>query len=177
MYPTPSNPSNPSNPADPANPSVFHLHLNACEIHSSATSLVISDPFTPLAESAREHVSDEDWKYFRIVRLYGRDRRFSFEWDGMYFELNAEECDVLQWLLILDRLESSPRSTMETRILRPSGNPSPLSEVALSERIKAFFNVYSGSKDRFSVTFLDDRKGFVRSNAGDKIIKFEDIFN
>ena len=137
-----------------------------------------------LPESARGHVSDEDWKYFRIVRLYGRDRRFSFEWDGMYFEfenlatlLNAEECGVLQWQLILDRLKSSPRSTVEIRILRPSTNPSLLSEEALSERIKAFFNVYSGSKDRFSVTFINDRKEFVRSSTGDKIIKFVDRFN
>ncbi|KAJ5678738.1 hypothetical protein N7462_006982 [Penicillium macrosclerotiorum] len=137
-----------------------------------------------LPETARSMISEADWEYLRVLRLYGRDRRFSFEWDGMYFEfeslaalLSREEYGVLQWQVILDRLDSSPRSTIETRLFRSSHNSSLMSEESLSERIMTFFNAYSGNANRLSVTFLDDRNKFVRSGTGDKIIKFVDRFN
>lgn len=102
-----------------------------------------------------------------------------FEFEGLTAILNSDECGVLQWQVILDRLESSPRSTVEVRPLCSSrnGNASLLSEEALSERIKTFFNVYSGNQALLYVTFLDQIKGFVRSRTGGKVIKFVNRFN
>lgn len=138
----------------------------------------------PLPESARSTVSGDDWKHFRLLRLYGRDRRFSFEWDGTYYEfeklatvLNAEGCGVLQWQLILDRFEASLSSTIELRLFCSSDTSSMMSKKELLECINFFFGVFPGNEERLSVTFLSDRKGFVRSNTGDKIVKFVDRFN
>ncbi|KAJ5318120.1 hypothetical protein PENANT_c043G01237 [Penicillium antarcticum] len=135
-----------------------------------------------LPETAFAQLSERDRPFFRVLRLYGRDRRFSFEWDGMYFEfealtamLSSEDCGVLQWQLILDHHETSPRSAIEVRLLCSSGKE--ISSDALSDRVKAFFNVYSGNQGRLSVTILDDVNGFVRSTTGNKVIKFVDRFN
>ncbi|KAJ5781213.1 hypothetical protein N7457_006373 [Penicillium paradoxum] len=138
----------------------------------------------PLPESVRSRMSDADSQFLHVLRLYGRDRRFSFEWDGMYFEfenlaalLGHEECGVLQWQVILDRLDSCPRSTIEVRVFRSSHDPSLLSEADLKERIMNFFNVCPGNEPWICVTLVEDRKDFVRSATGDKILKFVDRFN
>lgn len=137
----------------------------------------------PLPETARAKLSESDRDFFRVLRLHGRDRRFSFEWDGMYFEFeglaaifNTEECGVLQWQLILDHHESSPRSAIEVRLLCMPRTENLLSQEAVSERVKAFFNVYSGNQSRLCITFLEDVNGFVRSTTGNKVIKFVDRF-
>ncbi|KAJ5909263.1 hypothetical protein N7495_001945 [Penicillium taxi] len=138
----------------------------------------------PLPESVRSRISDADSRFWQVLRLYGRDRRFSFEWDGMYFEfeslaalLSHDECGVLQWQVILNRLDSCPRSTIEIRVFLSSHDTSLLSEADLKGRIMNFFNAYAGNQARLSVTFVEDRKGFVRSATGDKILKFVDKFN
>lgn len=138
----------------------------------------------PLPEHYRSKVPNTDRDFFRVLRLYGRDRRFSFEWDGMYFEfenlaalLGHEDCGILQWQVILGRLESSPTSTVETRVFRPSHSSSMISEAALTERIMSFFNAFSGNRPRLSVTFVKDKKDFVRSGTGNKVMKFVDRFN
>jgi phenylacetate-coenzyme A ligase PaaK-like adenylate-forming protein len=135
-----------------------------------------------LPAAAYAQLGEDDRSFFRILRLHGRDRRFSVEWDGMYFEfeslaamLNSNECGVLQWQLILDHHENSPRSAIEVRLLC-----SPCKEISphdLSDRVKTFFNVYSGNQGRLKVTFVDDVTGFVRSSTGNKVIKFVDRFN
>lgn len=137
-----------------------------------------------LPEAARAKLSETDCDLFRVLRLHGRDRRFSFEWDGMYFEfegltalLNSEECGILQWQLILEQHKTSPQSAIEVRLLCSPRNASLLSEETLSERIKTFFNVYSGNQGRLHVAFLNDVKGFVRSTTGNKVIRFLDRFN
>ena len=140
----------------------------------------------PLPQSARDNVPDADFEFLRVLRLHGRDHRFSFAWDGFYFEfaqiaaiLNSHEYGILHWQVILGRLESSPNSTVEVRLLCPSHNDNApmMSGEAVSKRINEIFHVDEMNASRIFITFLDDRKGFVRSRTGDKIIKFVDQFN
>lgn len=140
----------------------------------------------PLPQSARGKVPDGEFNFLRVFRHHGRYRRFSFEWNGAYYQfatlvaiLDSTEYGILQWQIILDRLESSPTSTVEARLLCSSHNGNTAKELAesVSKRINKFFAVDITNASRMFITFLDDRQGFVRSGTGDKIIKFVDRFN
>lgn len=138
----------------------------------------------PLPEQARGLIPDIDWPHLRVLRLQGRDRRFSFDWDGEYIEfnhlttlLNNEECGVLQWQVILDKMEGSPESSLEIRLLCSPRHRDLISEQALIDRIRTFFHAYSGNEYRFRLTLLKDLSGFQRSSTGRKVIKFIDRFN
>lgn len=138
----------------------------------------------PLPEQARGLIPDIDWPHLRVLRLQGRDRRFSFDWDGEYIEfhhlttlLNNEECGVLQWQVILDKMEGSPESSLEIRLLCSPRDRDLISEQALIDRIRTFFHAYSGNEYRFRLTLLKDLSGFQRSSTGRKVIKFIDRFN
>ena len=43
----------------------------------------------PLLQSAQNKVPEADFEFLRVLRLHGRDRRLSFEWDAMYFEFES----------------------------------------------------------------------------------------
>ncbi|KAL6875920.1 hypothetical protein HDV57DRAFT_502453 [Trichoderma longibrachiatum] len=138
----------------------------------------------PLPESSRERIPAEDWPYLRILRLQGRDRRVSFDWDGEYIQfedmaalLNNEECGVLQWQIILDKLEPSLESFLEVRLMCSPRTSRVLSQEALVDRIKGFLHVVSTNEYRFKMTFVDALDGFVRSTTGRKVIKFVNRYN
>ncbi|KAK1243183.1 hypothetical protein MKX07_003811 [Trichoderma sp. CBMAI-0711] len=138
----------------------------------------------PLPESSRDKIPAEDWPYLRILRLQGRDRRVSFDWDGEYIQfedmatlLNNEECGILQWQIILDKLEPSLESCLEVRLMCSPRTSRVLSLEALIDRIKGFLHVISTNEYRFKATFVDELDGFVRSATGRKVIKFVNRYN
>jgi phenylacetate-coenzyme A ligase PaaK-like adenylate-forming protein len=138
----------------------------------------------PLPEHSRDKISAADWPYLRILRLQGRDKRFSFDWNAEYFQfedvaalLNKEECGVLQWQIIMDKLEPSKESFLEIRLMCSQRNSRVLSEKDLVGRIKAFLHVISTNDHRFKITFVSELDGFVRSTTGRKVIKFVDRYN
>ncbi|OAA34629.1 hypothetical protein NOR_08387 [Metarhizium rileyi] len=139
----------------------------------------------PLPEQARALVSEDYWPFLRVLRFHGRDRRFSFDWDGEYLNfvdltalLNDEAYGVLQWQVILDKLQPSLESTLEIRLLRSSPPSVQLqSEKELAQRIKTFAHVYSANEHRFRLVFVNSLEGFERSSTGRKVIKFIDRYN
>ncbi|RFU78099.1 hypothetical protein TARUN_4161 [Trichoderma arundinaceum] len=138
----------------------------------------------PLPEHSRDKIPAADWPYFRILRLQGRDRRVSFDWDGEYIQfedmaalLNNEECGILQWQVILDKLEPSLESSLEIRLMCSPRTSRVLSEQTLIDRIKGFLHVISTNEYRFKVTFVNELDGFVRSSTGRKVIKFLNRYN
>ncbi|KID74224.1 hypothetical protein MBR_06323, partial [Metarhizium brunneum ARSEF 3297] len=138
----------------------------------------------PLPAQARGLVPEEYWPFLRVLRFQGRDRRFSFDWDGEYLDfvdltalLNAEACGVLQWQVILDKLEPSLESSLEIRLLRSPPNVKLLPEQELAERIRTFVHAYSANEHRFRLVFVDGLDGFERSSTGRKVIKFIDRYN
>lgn len=136
-----------------------------------------------LPETASTMVPEADREHLRVLRMQGRDHRFSFKWYGAYFEfekieslMQAEECGILQWQIILDRLETTPQSTLEIRILkRPQTGF--ISDDDLKHRIEAFFLVLPENEHLARIFFVDDLDGFERSATARKIIKFVDRWN
>lgn len=137
-----------------------------------------------LPERARAVVPEADWPHLRVLRLEGRDRRFSFDWDGEYivFEdltalMNREECGILQWQVVLDKMEPSLESSLEIRLLLSPRSELLLSEDAVVEQIRTFVHAYPANDHRFRMTFVQDLGGFERSSTGRKVIKFVDRYS
>ncbi|EFY93931.1 hypothetical protein MAC_00422 [Metarhizium acridum CQMa 102] len=133
-----------------------------------------------LPECARAVVSEADWPHLRILRLEGRDGRFGFTWDGICFEfedlaavLNQEEYGVLQWQVVLYKMQSSQEAGLEVRLLCSSA----AGEARLDDRIRHFFNVYASNKHRFGIVRVENLDGFERSATGRKVMKFIDRFS
>lgn len=134
-----------------------------------------------LPESARDVIAQEDWDHLRVLRLHGRDRRFSFKWYGVYYEfenvaamVQAEGTGVLQWQIILSTLDSSLQTTLEVRILRAIDKGDTLSKEALVRKIEWFFFVLPENRHLFQITFVDGIEKFEKSKTGNKVMKLVD---
>lgn len=135
----------------------------------------------PLPAAAGAVIPKDELKHLRVLRLHGRDARFSFKWYGSYFEfdrlvsfMQAEEWGILQWQVVLATLESSPQLTLEVRVL-----PSPAKELGAPEggfmkAVETFFAVMPENQHLFRVKFLEDLTKFERSGTGGKVMHFVD---
>ncbi|KAK6538082.1 hypothetical protein TWF694_010967 [Orbilia ellipsospora] len=129
-------------------------------------------------------VSSEDEQHLKIVRLYGRDRRFSFKWFGEYFEFpkvkellqTSKGWNILQYQIVLSNLENKELQ-LELRLYRSSTAQEAASEEEIKESLESFFVVYEVNQHAFKVTFLDGLDGFERSKTGSKVINFVDRSN
>ncbi|KAJ5971873.1 uncharacterized protein N7479_001791 [Penicillium vulpinum] len=133
----------------------------------------------PLPDAACAVIPEADREHLRVLRMRGRDHRFSFKWYASYFEferidalMREEDCGILQWQIILDRLESTPQATLEIRLLRSPPRDGILSNDDLIKRLEAFFLLFPENEHLFRIVFLDDLKGFERSATAGKVIKF-----
>ncbi|KAJ5087595.1 hypothetical protein N7456_011211 [Penicillium angulare] len=135
----------------------------------------------PFPEAAYNKVPEADRKYLRVLRMQGRDKRFSFKWYACYFEfdsietfMQSEDCGILQWQIILGKLETTPESTLEIRLLRSSPREGIISDDELSDRLGVFFSFFPENAHLSKITFLKDIQGFERSATAGKVIKFVD---
>ncbi|KAL4786816.1 hypothetical protein BJX76DRAFT_71627 [Aspergillus varians] len=138
----------------------------------------------PLPSTAHDKIPESELQHFRLLRLAGRDRRFSFKWFGEYFDfqkittlMQSARSGVLQWQIILDRHDSSPQGTLEIRILCAVDDGRGMSRRELVEAVETFFCVFPENRHLFEITFLSDLEGFERSSTGNKVIKFVDRFS
>lgn len=122
---------------------------------------------------------EQDCQYLRLLRLQGRDNRFSFEWDGSYFEfsklkavMNDLQSGVVLWQVILDQVEPSLEGSLEIRILRSPQSSAVISEKDFIHRVEFFFQVCPSNRHRFKLVFLGDDQNFKRSATGRKIVQF-----
>ncbi|KAM0233801.1 hypothetical protein ACHAP5_010279 [Fusarium lateritium] len=134
-----------------------------------------------LPDKAHSQISKTDWPYFRILRLQGRDRRFSFMWDGIDIRfdnlttlLSEAKYGILQWQVILDKMVPSLEISLEIRLLYSQQTPNAVSREDVVDRLRKFFTVYSSNEHRFTITFVDELNGFELSKTGRKVIKFVD---
>ncbi|KAG8362117.1 hypothetical protein FVEN_g340 [Fusarium venenatum] len=132
----------------------------------------------PLPEQTRSQIPQSDQPYLRILRLHGRDRRFSFMWDGFdtRFDnlatlLSEEQYGVLQWQVILSKMEPSLEAFLEIRLLCKQDETCRQAALA---RLNTFLNIYPPNAHKFKVTFVEGLSGFELSKTGQKVIKFID---
>ena len=135
----------------------------------------------PLPKFTKIILPEADREHLRVLRMHGRDRRFSLEWFGEYFEfdgitalMQTSESGILQWQVILDRLDSSPMSILEVRLLRSPPFKGILSDEDLLTRLQTFFYIRPENESLCRFIFLDDVRGFELSATGGKVIKFVD---
>ncbi|EPS42451.1 hypothetical protein H072_3643 [Dactylellina haptotyla CBS 200.50] len=129
----------------------------------------------------REKFANMDTEHLKVVRVYGRDRRFSFKWFGEYFEFarirdiiqKTEEWGVLQYQIILENVENE-ESQLELRLYRSKMVEGPVLEAAIRTRLEGFFVVFEQNRHLFKVTFIDAVDEFERSKTGSKVMNFVD---
>lgn len=78
----------------------------------------------PLPASTASFIPDSERRHLLMLRMRGRDCRFSVKWHGVYIEfenlrkfMQTAEYAIAQWQVILDRLPDSPQVTLEVRLL------------------------------------------------------------
>ncbi|KAK6334664.1 hypothetical protein TWF718_010112 [Orbilia javanica] len=129
-------------------------------------------------------------QHLRVIRLYGRDRRFSFKFYGEYFEFHKIKAfiqgqkgwGILQYQIILDNLPEKETLILTIRLYRSDPNallPGDEDLVPNEEIVKAlkfWFVVFkeNGNEDDFKVEFVKDLDGFERSKTGNKVMNFVD---
>ncbi|KAJ5301907.1 hypothetical protein PENANT_c062G04959 [Penicillium antarcticum] len=138
----------------------------------------------PMPATASGKIPDADLPHFRVLRLAGRDRRFSFKWFGDYFEfhnlvslMQTPGSGILQWQVILGCLESSPQATLELRLLRAASGENLLSQDEFVELVEGFFHVFPESRHLFRINMVDNLEAFERSSTGNKVMNFVDRFH
>ncbi|PWY77705.1 hypothetical protein BO83DRAFT_435798 [Aspergillus eucalypticola CBS 122712] len=126
-------------------------------------------------------VEPHELKYFRVLRLWDRDRRFSFKWYGEYFEftkidmfMQKETFGILQWQIIAGTLDSSPQTTLEIRLLRAAASDDIFPLEQFVYEVETFFFVLPDNRHLFKLTFVEDIRGFEKSGTGNKVMKFVD---
>ncbi|RAK79539.1 uncharacterized protein BO72DRAFT_400293 [Aspergillus fijiensis CBS 313.89] len=135
----------------------------------------------PLPDLARSVVPESDLEHLRVLRLRGRDRRFSFKWFGVYFEftnieklMQREDFGLLQWQIVKATHDSSPQTTLEVRMLREAASERLIARQDLVHELETFFFVLPENRHLFRLTFVEDLGGFEKSGTGNKVMKFVD---
>ncbi|OJZ84483.1 hypothetical protein ASPFODRAFT_138583 [Aspergillus luchuensis CBS 106.47] len=135
----------------------------------------------PVPNIARSIVPESEMEYYRVLRLRGRDRRFSFKWYGEYFEfsniemfMQKEAFGILQWQVIVGTLDSSPQTTLEIRMLRAAASDGMISLEQYVYEVERFFCVLPDNRHLFKLIFAEDIRGFEKSDTGNKVMKFVD---
>lgn len=136
-----------------------------------------------LPEGVQHLVAEGDRPLIRVLRLEGRDRRFSFDWEGQYIEFSNltrivedPSYGILQWQAIVQNKPDEKeglRPSLEIRMLPSTatrGNEALLQ--GMIDRIKNLIALAPSNKHRFIPVFLENTDGFETSKTGGKVIKF-----
>ncbi|PNP82835.1 hypothetical protein FNYG_04066 [Fusarium nygamai] len=135
----------------------------------------------PLPQKAVDRIAKHDLPHYRILRLQGRDHRFSFMWDGCDFQfdklntiLSDAQSGVLLWQVILDKMQPSQEISLEIRLLCGQNSGDTVHSQTLLDRLKACLDVNLSNEHKFKITFVNDALGFELSGTGRKVIRFVD---
>lgn len=138
----------------------------------------------PLPNTIKAKLPMEILPHYHVIRIYGRDRRISFDWYGEYFQfqtlqtlMRIESWGILQYQVILRRKDNDQDNVdtfLEVRILRNTGGET-ISQEELTREIRHFFMVFENNEHLFELRFLADHEGFLRSTTGRKVINFLDL--
>lgn len=126
-----------------------------------------------------ESIPAEVAQHLKVLRLQGRDQRFSFKWQGEYFEfqflrelIQREELGVLQWQIILRDDEISHAHHCKILLLRGNVSEKKLSNSEVVKLLEKVFCVTPLNAPLFQVMFVVDSTDFERSVSGNKVMRF-----
>ncbi|KAI4221051.1 MAG: hypothetical protein LQ349_007942 [Xanthoria aureola] len=136
----------------------------------------------PLSPEVAAQFPVDRVEHLQTLRLYGRDKRFSFKWLGDYYEfhqmdkmMHSPEWGVLQYQIILaDDAAKEGSDCLELRMLRRAEGQGILNVAELEERLHDAFYLTHHTEKQFRAVFLSDLDGFQRSQSSGKIIRFID---
>ncbi|XWX02270.1 hypothetical protein V2A60_010305 [Cordyceps javanica] len=143
-----------------------------------------------LPEAVAHLIAEADRPHIRVLRLEGRDRRFSFDWEGDYIEFSnlagiVEDpgYGILQWQAILQNKPDGQEGgrllpCLELRVLPSAtarGDEAPLQEMI--DRVKLLISLDPEKEDMFTTVLLENTDGFEKSKTGGKVVKFIDRVN
>lgn len=152
-------------------PLVRYLCGDVASLHSMSSELLAKLP----AESA---------EHYQVVRVYGRDQRASFSWYGEYFDFQAvqsfmrnDKWNIVQWQIILRHADPKGAGIiLDVRVLRGLHIPAKhVSEDELTSKMREFFWVFDFNRELFSLEFVVESGGFLRSKTGRKVMQFVDL--
>jgi phenylacetate-coenzyme A ligase PaaK-like adenylate-forming protein len=131
----------------------------------------------PLSPHSAPLVPEADRPHLCILRLRGRDSRFSFDWDGNYIEfrrveslMNNPEYQILQWQIIREKMMPSLETRLEVRLLCAVD----ADRQRIEKMIKVFLHVNQENDHCFRLVFVNRLEDFERSSTGRKTMKFVD---
>ncbi|KAF4434837.1 hypothetical protein FACUT_7497 [Fusarium acutatum] len=134
-----------------------------------------------LPQKAVGRIAKHDLPHYRILRLRGRDHRFSFMWDGCDFQfdklntiLSDPQSGVLLWQVILDKMQPSQEISLEIRLLSGQSSGDTVYLQTVLDRLKTCLDVNLSNEHKFKVTFVNNTLGFELSGTGRKVIRFVD---
>ncbi len=138
-----------------------------------------------LPAAVQHLVAAADRPYIRVLRLEGRDRRFSFDWEGEYIEFSNlagivedPRYGILQWQAIIqNKPDERARlcACLEVRMLPSTATRGDAALLkSMIDRIKVLIALDASNEDRFIPVFLENTDGFEKSKTGGKVIKFID---
>ncbi|KAM3512663.1 hypothetical protein MY11210_003685 [Beauveria gryllotalpidicola] len=145
-----------------------------------------------LPGAVKHLVAEADRPHIRVLRLHGRDRRFSFDWDGNYIEfgnlaaiVEDPRYGILQWQTVLRSKE--PDSGGGDALLVPCLELRVLPGAAMRhdealrrdmvDRVRMLISLEPADQDAFVVVYLENTDGFEKSKTGGKVVKFIDRLN
>ncbi|OAA40181.1 hypothetical protein BBO_06239 [Beauveria brongniartii RCEF 3172] len=140
-----------------------------------------------LPDKVKHLVAEADRPHMRVLRLDGRDRRFSFDWEGNYIEfgnlaaiVEDPRYGILQWQTIL-RSKPEGRGLVPCLELRVLPGAAMRHDDALQrdmvDRVKLLISLEPGDEDTFVVVYLENTDGFEKSKTGGKVVRFIDRLN
>ncbi|CAG8257932.1 unnamed protein product [Penicillium nalgiovense] len=135
-----------------------------------------------LPAKAQSQIAPERVPYLRLLRIYGRDKQFSFNWGSNYFHydtihkmMQTEEFGILQRQILLGWEQGVQGvESMEVCILGDSSGTkdSVLPEDELVAQVKFSFLVITNPY--FRVVIVNDVNDFERSGTGRKVTRVVD---
>lgn len=135
----------------------------------------------PLPEAAWSRIPAGERDHYRVIRMYGRDPRFTFECNGHSFQyaslaqlIQKPGWNILQWQIVIRPCQDRG-DHVTVLLLRDCEGNGDLSNADLALELKAAF--LADSNERFCLDFVDDLRGFERSTTGQKVIRIVDLRN
>ncbi|OAA55625.1 hypothetical protein ISF_07730 [Cordyceps fumosorosea ARSEF 2679] len=136
-----------------------------------------------LPEAAAAQLPEADRAHVRVLRLEGRDRRFSFSWQGNYVDFANVAAvvedpiyGVLQWQVVLEDRPvggSGLEPHFELRVLLGAGREAiPVEEMAA--RVRVVVALEEAARHMFAVVVAESTDGFEKSKTGNKVVRFID---